>query len=97
MPVDPILESLGARQPTEESTAPSAGLGDDEQLASTADGSVAAPEATTGTAGSSGAEAGVADVMPESRAEKPVVPKEQTALPAASEGMVGPAIRPLSP
>lgn len=30
MAVGPILESLGAWQPTEESTTPSAGLGDNE-------------------------------------------------------------------
>jgi len=33
----------------------------------------------------------------ETRAEKLSAPKEQTAVPDSSEGMVGPAIRPLSP
>ena len=32
-----------------------------------------------------------------SKAEKLAAPKEQTAVPDASEGMVGPAIRPSSP
>ena len=96
-PVDPIPESQGARQPTEESTAPSAGLGGDERLAPAADGSAAAPEATTGTARSWGADAGVTGVMPKSGAEKPAVLEEQTALSKASEGMVGHAIQPLSP
>ena len=35
--------------------------------------------------------------MAESRAENLAGPKEQTTLPDASEGMVGPAIRPPSP
>ena len=55
--MDPIPESLGARQPVEESNAPSTGLGGDERLASTVDGSVAAPKAMAGTAGSLEAEA----------------------------------------
>ena len=42
----PILESPSGRQPTEESTAPAGGLGGDERLASTMDGSVAVPGAT---------------------------------------------------
>ena len=46
---------------------------------------------------SSGVEAGATDAAPESRAEKPVVPEEQTALPEASEGVVGHAVRPSSP
>ena len=35
--------------------------------------------------------------MAESRAEKLAAPKEQTVVPDASEGMVGPAIQPPSP
>ena len=35
--------------------------------------------------------------MSKSRAEKLAVPKEQTALPKASKGVVGHAIRPWSP
>ena len=96
MPVDPISESLGARQLAEVSSAPSAGLGDNERSASTEDGSVAAPKAAMGTARSSRAEAGVPDVTPESGVQKPLVPEEQTTLPGASEGMVGHAIRPPS-
>ena len=71
--MDPIPESPSARQPVEESTAPSARIGGDERLASMADGLAAAPEAMAGTAGSSGAEAGVANVVLESRVEKPMV------------------------
>ena len=97
MPVDPILESLGARQPAEELSTPLAGLGDNERSASMADGSAAAPEATMGTAGSSGAEVGVAGVVLESGAEKPTVPEEQTVLPEPSEGMVRHAIWQPSP
>ena len=47
------------------------------------------PKATVRTARSSGAEAGVAGIAPESRVEKSVVPEEQTALLEASKGMVG--------
>ena len=83
--MDPTPESSGARQPTEESTAPSAGLGGDERLVSMIDGSAAAPEATVGTTGSSGAEARLADVMPKSRVEKPAMTKEQMVLPAMAE------------
>ena len=61
------------------------------------DGSAAVPEATTGTIGSSGAEAGVVGDAPESGAVKPVVPEGQTSLPEASQGMVGAAVRPRSP
>ena len=50
-----------------------------------------------GAAGSSEAKTGVADAAPESRAEKPVLPEEQTALLKASEGVVGHAVRPPSP
>ena len=95
--MDPIPESPGARQPVEESTAPSAGLHDNERLALMADGSAAAPEATVGTAGSSGAEAGATDAASAFGAERPVVPEEQTALSGASEGMVEHVIRPPSP
>ena len=64
---------------------------------STANESVTAPSATGGTAGSSGVEAVVTSVTPKSRPENLAVPKEQTALPEVSKGMVGPAIWPLSP
>ena len=80
----PVLESPRARQPEEESTAAAGNLGDDERAVLTTDGAVAVPEATAGTTGSLGAEAGVASDAPESRAVKPVVPEGQTALPEAS-------------
>ena len=48
------------------------------------DGSAAVPEATAGTAESSGADAGVADDALESRAVKPLAPEGQTVLPEAS-------------
>ena len=66
-------------------------------MASTADGSVAVPEATAGTTGSSGAEARVAGIKLESEAEKPTVPEEQTALAEVSEGVVRHTVRPWSP
>ena len=73
------------------------GLGGSEQLSSTANESVIAPSATAGTTGSSGVEAVVTGIMSRSWAENLATPKDQTAPPEASEGMVGPAIRPPSP
>ena len=58
---------------------------------------MALPEATVGTTGSLGAEAGVACDAPESWLVKPVAPEGQTSLPEASQGMVGAAIWPRSP
>ena len=97
MPVDPILESPGARQHGGEAIAAVGGLGGVKRLSSTANESVTAPSATAGTVGSSRVEAIVTSVAPKSGAENLAMPKEQTALPEASEGMVGPAIRPPSP
>ena len=97
MPVDPILESPGARHHVREPIAAVGGLGGDEHLTSTANELTIAPSATAGTAGSSGVDTLVTSVTPKSRAKNLAVPKEQTALLEASEGMVGPAIRPPSP
>ena len=66
-------------------------------MASTADGSAAAPEAMVGTVGSSGVEAGVVNDASESGVAKPVAPKEQTAPLEASQGMVRLTILPRSP
>ena len=66
-------------------------------MAPTADGSTTMPRATIKATGASEADAGVAVVTLESRAEKPVVPEEPTALPEASGGVVGHAVRPPSP
>ena len=97
IPVDPILESPGARQHAGEPIAAIGRLGDGKQLSSMANESATAPLATASTAGSSGVEAVVTSVVLESRAENLAVPKEQTVLPAASEGMVGPTIQPPRP
>ena len=97
MPVDPILESPGARQHAGEPIAAVGRLGGGEQLSLMANKSATAPSATAGTAGSSGVEAVVTSIASESRAENLAVLKEQTALPEALRGMVGPAIRPPSP
>ena len=97
MPTAPIPHSPSARQPKERSTAASGGLGEDERVALTTDGSVAVPEATARAAGSSGAEAGATDVTPVFETEGPAVPKEQAALPKAMKGVVGHSIWPLSP
>ena len=78
--MDPILESPGAWQHTEEPNAALGGLGGSERLSTMANESAAAPSATV-----------------ESRVENLAVPKERTALPDASGGMVGPTIRPPSP
>ena len=90
MPVDPMPESPVARRPVEESTAAIGGLGGGERLA---DGSATVPEVMAETTGSSGAEARAADVAPAFSTEGPAVPEEQVALPEASEGVVGHAIR----
>ena len=97
MPVDPIPESPGAQRPVEESTAAAGGLGGGEQLVPTADKSVTVPGGTAEIVGSSAANAGDAGAAPESRAAKPVAPEEQTVPSEASQGMVGPAVRPRSP
>ena len=80
MPMDPIQESLSARQHVGEPNAAPGGLGSSERLSTTVNESATAPSATA-----------------ESRAENPTVLREPTALPDASEGMVGAAIRPPSP
>lgn len=97
MPAAPILESPGAQRPAEESTAATGGLGSGERLALTADESATVPGVTAGATGSSEADVGVADATPKPRAEKPVEPEEQAALPETSEGVVGHAMRPPSP
>ena len=74
MTVDPIPKSLGARRPTEDSTAVADVLGGGEWLAPTADGSVAMPGAMAEAAGSSEVVARVADATPESTADMPVAP-----------------------
>ena len=55
------------------------------------------PEAMAGTAGSSGAEAGVASDVSEFGVVKLMASEGQMALPEASHGMVRPAVRPWSP
>ena len=76
--IDHIPESLGARQSAEESTSATGELGGGKQLASTVDGSVMVPRATTEATGPSAVNAGDANAAPESRAAKPIMPEEQT-------------------
>ena len=90
------MESPGARQHAVEPITAVGGLGGGEQLPSMMNESATVPSVMGGTAASSGVETIVTSAAPESGAENLVVPKEQTALPEASEGMVGPAIRPPS-
>ena len=97
MPVDPILESLGARWPTEESIAAAVRPGGDEQLAPMVDGSAAMPGATAETAGSSAANAGDGGAVPKSGVAKPVAPEDQPAPPEVWQGVVGPVVRARSP
>ena len=54
--------------------------------------SAIAPSAMAGTTGSSEVEATVIGFTPEFGVENLVMPKDQTAPPKASEGMVGPTI-----
>ena len=95
--VDPILESPGVCQHAGEPIATVGGLGGGEQLSSTMDEPATAPSATVGATESFGVEVVVTNIASESRAENLAVPKEQTTLPEALRGMVGPAIRPPSP
>ena len=88
--------SPGAQQPVKKSTTATGGPGDGERSASTEDESATIPEATVGTIEPSRAEAGVVGDAPESGSTEPVAPEELTAPPEASQGMVGPAVRPQS-
>ena len=97
MLANPVPKSPGARQPMKESTAAADELGGGERLASMVDEPATVPRATAGAAGSSEADAGVADAAPELGAEEPVEPKEQAALSEMSEGVVGRAVQPPSP
>ena len=76
MPADYVLESLGTRRPMEESTAAVDGVGSGERLTMMAADATEMPGATTGAAESSKVGAGAANIMPESRARRPVVPEE---------------------
>ena len=86
--------SPGTRQPAVESTTATGELGDDERSASAVDGSATIPEAMTHTAGPSGAKARVASEATESWSARPLAPEELIVPPEASQGMVGPAVRP---
>ena len=66
-------------------------------MATMAGRSATKPAATAEAVGSSEAKARVANAALESGAEKPTVPKGQTAHPKASKGVVRHAIRPRSP
>jgi len=79
---------------TEESTAATGGLGGDERFANR---SATVPEAMVETTESSGTEAGAVDAVPVFGTERHAAPKEQAALPEASEGVVKHAVRPPSP
>ena len=97
MPTDPVLESLGTRWPTEESTTAADGVGSEERLATTAANAMETPRATMGTAETSEVGAGATDVMPKSRAQRPAVSEEQTVCPEMSQGVVGRSVQPPSP
>ena len=95
--MDLIPKSPSARQHAGEPVAAVGGLGGGEQLSSMVNKSATTPSAIAGTVGPSRVEVVVTNAAPESGAENLAVPKEQTALPEALKGMVGPAIRPPSP
>ena len=84
MLTDPVLEFLGARRPTKESTATAGGLGSGERLAPMADGLAAMPEATTEAAGALEVNVVVVDTTLESIVKKPAVLEELMVLPEAS-------------
>ena len=89
MSVDPIPESPCARQPVDESTTATGGLGGGERLV---DGSATVLEVTVKNTGSLGVEARAADGTSTFGVEGPSVAAEQTALPEALGSMVGHAI-----
>ena len=62
MPTDPVLESLGARRPTEESTTAADGVGGGERLVTTAADATETTGATTGATEPSEVGVGAADV-----------------------------------
>ena len=92
-----MSESPGARQSAGEITVAIGGLGDGEGSASSADGLVTLLGATAEATGAVRTETEVAGEVPESRAAKPTAAEDQTAPPEALPGMVGPAVRALSP
>ena len=94
MPAGPMSGSPGARQKAEESTTAAGGPRDGERPMSAEDGSETIPEATAGTTGPLGAEAGVASEATESGSARLVAPEELTTPPEASQGMVGPTVWP---
>ena len=97
MLADPILESPGARWPTEESTTAADGVGGGERLATMVADAMETLGAIARAAKSLEVGARAANIAPESGAGRLVVSKEQATLPKMSKGMVGRAARPLSP
>ena len=89
--------SPGARHPAEKLTTTAGELGDDERSASVEDGSAITREAMAGTVGPSGSETGAAGIAPECGSTEPEVREELTAPLEATQGMVGPVVRPKSP
>ena len=81
IPADTVLESPGARQPTVELTAATDVLGGNKWATAMMDGSATKPAAMAETVESLEATTGAADVMSESRAERPTVSVEQAACP----------------
>ena len=94
---DSVPDSPGAHRSAEESTTTASEIGGGERLLTMVDESAAMPGAAVRATRSSKAEAGAANAMLESGAERPVVPEEQAALPKMLEGMVGRTMRPPSP
>ena len=95
--MDSVLESPGTRQLVEDSITAADGVRGGERLATMVGSSIDMPGATVRATESSTAEAGAADVMPESMAQKLAVSEEQAARPEMPQGMVGRSMQPPSP
>ena len=92
---DFIPESPGACWFMEDSTPTTDGVGGGERLATTADDSVETPGATMRAIESF--EAGAADAMAESRAQRPTASEERATCPEMPQGVVGRSVQPPSP
>ena len=90
----PVTESPDARRPIEESNTATGGLRDGERSAPAEDRLATMLETTRGTARPSGAETEVASDAPGFGSTKPLSLEELMVPPEATQGMVGPAVRP---
>ena len=92
---DSVPESPGVCQFVEDSTTATDGVRGGERLVTMADDSVETPGATMRAIESF--EAGAADAMAESRAQRPTASEERATCPEMPQGVVGRSVQPPSP